>query len=224
MEGVRMQLQPTQPIFDYRTLRLLVGVIAFALPFVVTIIASESLPSVSASYFSEARDLFVGLMFIVSAFLLAYNGHSIPQAIASKVAAVAAACVAIFPTSKTCEPSTWVSITHTASAVVLLSILVYFCLGPFRKNTWGMGGRKRLRVIVYVGCGLVMIGAMLAGAYGMFVLGCDEREESRIIYWVEAIALVAFGVAWFVAGKWLRFMVDGDEELRFFQQEHDSET
>ena len=212
-----MRRKPDQPIFDYRVLRLVMGIIAFALPFAVTMMAGEVLPSISAAYYSEARDVFVGMLFVVSAFLLAYNGHTFPQAVTSKVAALAAACVAILPTSKTCEPSTWVSTSHTAAAFVLLSILVFFCLGPFRVATLGMGVKQNRRAYFYIGCGVVMIGAMLAGLYGMVAMDCRARADSRIIYWVEAIALGAFGVAWFVAGKWLRFFADPDEELKFFE-------
>lgn len=213
-----MEKQAPHPIFDYRTLRLIMGLIALSLPFLVTLIAGESLPSVSAAYYSGARDLFVGLLFVVSAFFLAYNGHSMPQAVASKVAAVAAAGVAIFPTSKTCEPSTWASAAHTVAAFLLFSILVFFCLGPFRAKTWGLSGKKSRRAILYVVCGLLMIGAMLVGAYGLFAMGCDARAESRILYWVETVALTAFGVAWFVAGKWLRILADEDEALTLFRR------
>ena len=63
------------PVFDYRALRLFVGIIAFALPFVVIVLSPVPLSSISASYFTEARDAFVGMLFFVWAFLCAYNGH-----------------------------------------------------------------------------------------------------------------------------------------------------
>ena len=212
-----MQKKPKQPIFDYRVLRAVMGAVAFALPFAVTMIASDRLPSVSAAYYSESRDVFVGMMFIVGAFLLAYNGHTNLQAAASKIAAIAAACIAILPTSKICETSTWVSTTHTVAAVVLLAILAFFCLGPFRAATLGRGVKQNRRALIYIGCGLVMIGAILFGAYGMLAMDCQARADSRIIYWVEAIALAAFGVAWFVAGKMVPFLADDDEALKLFE-------
>ena len=64
-------------VFDYRALRLLMGLIALALPFIVTLVSSTQLSSISASYFTEARDAFVGMLFIVGAFLWAYNGHTL---------------------------------------------------------------------------------------------------------------------------------------------------
>jgi hypothetical protein len=213
-----MQFQHTQPIFDYRALRLAMGIIALSLTVVVTFIAVESLASVSASYYSNARDVFVGLLFVVSAFLFAYNGHSTTQSVASKFAALAAVCVAVFPTSKSCEESSWVSTVHLTAAVVLFAILIYFCLGPFREKTKGMGGKKGRRAHLYRGCALVMIGAMLTGAVGTFALTCEVRTEIRLIYWVEAIALAAFGVAWIVAGKLLPPLVDEEEALKLFRR------
>ncbi|MDJ0862068.1 MAG: DUF998 domain-containing protein, partial [Gammaproteobacteria bacterium] len=86
------------PVFDYRALRLLMGIIAFSLAPLVTIIALKLLPSVSASYYTDAQDVFVGLLFVVGAFLWAYNGHTLPQTITSKIASIAAVLVALFPT------------------------------------------------------------------------------------------------------------------------------
>jgi hypothetical protein len=212
-----MNFQHTPPVFDYRALRLAMGIIALALPFVVTFIAATGLASVSASYYSSARDVFVGLLFVVSAFLFAYNGHSNVQSIASKVAAVAAVVVALFPTARSCELTSWVSKLHTTAAVVLFGILIYFCLGPFRENTKGQGGKKGLRARFYLGCALVMIGAMAAGVVGWFVLPCETRMEIKLFYWVEAISLAAFGVAWIVAGKVVPPLVDEDEALKLFQ-------
>lgn len=86
-------------VFDYRLLRFIIGVIALFLPVIVYIVAGGDISSISASYYTGARDYFVGMLFIVAAFLLSYNGHFTNEGIASKVAAVAAAGVALFPTS-----------------------------------------------------------------------------------------------------------------------------
>lgn len=133
-------------IFDYRTLRLLVGIVAFALPVVVWFAAGKVIASISASYHSDgSRDLFVGALFIIATLMLGYNGHPpgknakkwINEKWASKAAAIAAFGVALFPT--TCEKCEGVctrcstdsiSIVHYISAVILFAIIAYFCLGP----------------------------------------------------------------------------------------------
>ena len=44
-----MKFQHTPPVFDYKALRLTLGLIAFGLPWLVTAVAQTSLPSISAS-------------------------------------------------------------------------------------------------------------------------------------------------------------------------------
>jgi hypothetical protein len=203
-------------VFDYRALRLLMGLIAFALPFVVTLIATKPLASISASYYSEARDAFVGMLFIVSAFLWAYNGHTKKQAVASKIASLAAILVAVCPTAcDTCSTNI-VSIIHYASAATLLSILAYFCLGPFREKTRGQTGKKGRRGKIYFLCGWVMILCMLAVVVANFVLSPETVKAMKIVYWAEAVAMCAFGVAWITAGKYLAPLVDKEDALHLF--------
>ena len=200
-------------VFDYRALRLLVGIIAFAIPICVTIISSDSLSSISASYFTKARDAFVGMLFIVSAFLWAYNGHSKTQSYMSKIAAVSAILVAVSPTvCDNCETST-TSVIHYVSAFILFSILTYFCLGPFRKNTRGKGGKKGRRSIIYLICGLIMVGCMLGLGICELALSDELMVTLRITYWAETVALFSFGCAWMVAGKYFKPLVDKEEEL-----------
>jgi len=62
-------------IFDPRALRLMVGLIAFLLPFIVIIVNSRMTSSISASYHTNVRDIFVGALFVIGALFVAYNGH-----------------------------------------------------------------------------------------------------------------------------------------------------
>jgi hypothetical protein len=200
-------------VFDYRALRLLMGLIALALPFVVYMVSSTELPSISSSYYTEARDAFVGMLFVVSAFLWAYNGHTRPEAIASKAAALAAIFVAIFPTACTGCAEDLISYTHLAAAVTLFSLLAYFCLGPFRLNTRHASGKKGLRGYIYFACGWTMILCMLTIVIAKFVLDAETVDEWEITFWGEAVALVAFGIAWITAGKYFSFLTDEKEAL-----------
>jgi hypothetical protein len=64
-------------VFNHRTLRLVVGTIAFMLPWVVIFLGQRIPTSISGSYYSSAhaRDVFVGSLSVVGALLIAYNGH-----------------------------------------------------------------------------------------------------------------------------------------------------
>ncbi|MFH0758302.1 MAG: hypothetical protein V2B15_13525 [Bacteroidota bacterium] len=212
-----MQTKSRDQVFDYRALRLLVGIIAFAIPICVSLISSEPLSSISASYFTEARDVFVGMLFVVGAFLWAYNGHTNTQSYASKIASISAIFVALFPTvCEHCETSAS-SVIHYVSAFLLFSMLTYFCLGPFRKNTKGKGGKKERRSIIYLICGLVMAGCMVGMGVCELFLSDELMASLRITYWAETAALFSFGFAWMVAGKYFRPLVDKEEELYIFR-------
>lgn len=201
-------------VFDYRALRLLMGIIALALPFVVIFLSSGKLSSISASYHAEARDAFVGMLFVVSAFLFAYNGHSSKESIASKAASLAAISVALFPTScNDCMPDITTTL-HLLSAALLFSILTYFCFVPFRNNTKGQPGKKGLRSKIYFACGWIMIGCMLSILLGKLILTEDEMKAIRLMFLAEATSLCAFGFAWIVSGKYFRLFADDDEALR----------
>ena len=205
-------------VFDYKALRLLMGIIAFSLPWIVTVIASDPLHSISASYYTEARDIFTGLLFVVSALLWAYNGHTVIQKVMSKIASIMALCVALFPTTcETCETNP-ISIIHYTAAVGLFMILAYFCFGPFRQKTKGQGGKKGRRSIIYLICGLIMIISMASLVIARWTLSYELFIALSITYWVETIALSAFGVAWIVSGKYITYLADKNERLQLFEK------
>ena len=212
-----IKFQNTNPIFDYKALRLMLGIIALALPWVVTAIAQSPLPSISASYFTDARDEFVGMLFVIGGLMLAYNGHTTREAIAAKIAAICALLIALFPTAKACGDPSQTAAIHTAAAVLLFSILAWFCFVPFRKNTKGKGGKKGKRAKLYFACGSVIVASMAVGLISKLFFSCEKVASLDLIFWVEAISLGAFGVAWIVAGKVIPWIVDEDDALRLFR-------
>lgn len=202
-------------VFDYRALRALVGIVAFALPLVACTISSTPLTSISASYHTEARDSFVGLLFFIGAFLFAYNGHTTTEKWVSKGASLAAVLAAVFPTScDTCE-SDIISTTHYAAAIVLFGTIAYFCVGPFRKRALDkktMEGRRR--ATIYTVCGSIILGCMVGIGASEFVVPTETRKSLTITYYGELVALWAFGVAWFTAGKVLPPLVEEGKRLK----------
>src|SRR6266404_9609633 len=84
---------------DHHILKLIVGVIALTLANLTAFLSAHSIQSISASYWEGgwARDFFIGFLFAISSFLLAYNGFSTAEMLLSKVAALAALGVVLFP-------------------------------------------------------------------------------------------------------------------------------
>lgn len=207
----------SEKVFDYRALRLMVGLIALFLPIFVSILASRPLSSISASYHTNARDLFVGMLFIVSTFLFAYNGHTNTEAWASKVAALAAVMVALCPVSCDNCLINLDTCLHCLAAMTLFSIMVFFCFGPFRKNTKGQGGKRGRRSRIYLVCGWTMLVCMGILLLLFLLMPFHTLLRMKLIYWGETIALAAFGTAWIVAGKYFRFLVDKADAWSLFR-------
>jgi len=84
---------PKRREIDHRTLKLIVGVIALTLAGATWLFAGTDIESISGSFWQGgwSQSFFVGSLFAVSAFLLAYNGFSRPEMILSKVAVISAA-------------------------------------------------------------------------------------------------------------------------------------
>lgn len=213
MDKARLNEAFLRPVFDYRALRLLIGLIVFSLPVTTWLISSVPLSSISASYHTEARDVFVGSLFAVGALLWAYNGHSLYQKRVSKVAAVAALVTALFPTAGSLSSPGISTTLHYIGAVVLFSTIAYFCLGPFRYKTLGQGGKKGRRALVYLLCGHTIILSMLAVGVSALFMSDGVRESISLVYIAELVALWAFGVAWIVAGKVIPLLADPSERL-----------
>jgi hypothetical protein len=123
---------PNRPEIDHLALKLVVGVIAISLSFLTSFFAHTAITSISASYWEggPSRNIFVGFLFAISAFLLAYNGRSRREMVLSKIAAVAALGVALFPCDCDGHPVR-VPYLHFASAAVMFLILAYFCYAFF---------------------------------------------------------------------------------------------
>lgn len=201
-------------VFDYRALRLLMGLVAFTLPFATSLISTDDLPSISFSYYTEAHDVFICMLCIISTLLWAYNGHSTKEKLASKAASLATLIVVIFPTSKGDSMNTTAFI-HYAGAVVVFSVLIYFCLGPFRDGARAKKGKKGdRRAIIYVVCGFTMILSMLLAVSSQITASMVQANPSNIVYWTETISLLAFGIAWIVAGKVIPPLTEEEEQLK----------
>ena len=217
-------------IFSHDQLRLIVGFVAFALPLLVKNKSSVLLTSISASYHTEAHDIFVGSLFVIATVFFAYNGHgSIWELVISKLGALAAACAAIYPTACDTCSSDIKSQVHGIAAFILFASIVYFCFGPFSKaakekmdkalkaleeakQKAEAGKQKatneaRERLVVYWICGSVSAICMLIIAAANFMLPVETSRALQITYRGEYVAMWAFGIAWLVAGKiitWVR--------------------
>ena len=90
---------PKREEIDHLTIKFVVGLIAVSLAPLTDFFAKSSITSISASYYEGgwSQTIFIGFLFAIAAFLLAYNGFSRTDMLMSKFAAAAALGVAMGP-------------------------------------------------------------------------------------------------------------------------------
>lgn len=190
--------QPQNPEVAHRTIRLIIGLIALFLAGLTNFLAGGELESISAAYHANdwSRNIFVGALFALAALLACHNGYSRTEMILSKIAAVGALGVALFP----CECNIGgdiVPYVHYLSAGIMFAILTFMCYAFYRRARSKSTGRANLRAIIYAACGLVIIASIVIMAYYSFTR--ESTDIKQVIFYGERAGLIAFGISWLLA-------------------------
>ncbi|AHX32996.1 hypothetical protein U876_10250 [Aeromonas hydrophila NJ-35] len=198
---------------NYKTMRVVVGTIALLLAPAVHVFSGmeAELTSISISYWTDARDIFVGALIAVGFFLLAYNGEGGKadwEFYLSKAACLLAVFVALFPTSGYNEldrPPIWAVKSagsiglqtehiHYGAAVLLFVCLIammwFFSHRALRKG-------KRGRAYFYRVIALSMAG----GIFSLLGFGYLLDWNNTVLY-IEIWELTLFGLGWLAAGTY----------------------
>ncbi len=198
-------------VISYLDLRKSIGAIGMSLPFVVAIgkILFESpgiLESISAYYYSVMGNVFVGSLCAIAVFLFSYHGYDARDLIAGKLASLFALGTALFPTppaGNASPPQMLIGGFHFFFAVCLFLTLAYFSLALFRKTNPNvlMTPKKKQRNVVYTLCGFLIL-VCIAGIIAVeFTPHNSAIRQFMPIFWLESIAIVSFGISWFVKGE-----------------------
>lgn len=192
-------------VHSYLFLRRAIGFIGIGLPVVlvvgVLLVEQEFLDSISGYYYSPMRDVFVGSMCAVGAFLLSYRGYDRLDDITSAAAGVAAVGVALFPTTPKDSHTPFqgvIGVVHLVFAAVFFLALAYFCLVLFTKSDKEHPTPRKLqRNRVYVVSGWVILGCLAL----IVVVNLLPHTELHLALWLESAAILAFGLAWLTKGE-----------------------
>ncbi|GLZ41393.1 DUF998 domain-containing protein [Actinokineospora sp. NBRC 105648] len=194
-------------VHSYLYLRRAIGVIGLALPVVLVVgnlLADGGMRnSISGYYYSDVRDILVGAMCAVGVFLLSYRGYGRVDDMAGNIAAVAAVGIALFPTlpPNPTGGDRVVAALHIAFAAVFFLTLAFFSLVLFRKSDDPTPDRrKRQRNAVYLVCGIAILACLALMAVLGFFLD-PQTAHLRPALWLEAGAILAFGVSWLTKGE-----------------------
>ena len=187
---------------DDHVLKLIVGLIALSLANLTAWFSHDVIGSISASYYEDgwARDFFIGFLFAISSFLFAYNGDGVTEMILSKIAALAALGVALFP-CRCGQPPNSTTYVHFTSATIMFIVLAGLC-SIFYKRAQAKDHRQaKWRSYIYAACAITII-LVIA------VLGIDNftgqhlgSKLPRLTFYGERAGLIAFGISWLVASR-----------------------
>jgi hypothetical protein len=190
-------------IYSFWSLRKSIGWIGIGLPFAlmfgVYLLFNGPLPlySISKYHYSGMRDFMTGALCSIALFLFFYKGYNRWDLWTSNIAAVSALCIALFPTVKE-GPLNLSAYIHFISSGIFFLTLACISLFLFTKKASHPTRQKKTRNLIYRICGIVMIGALIALVifYRYF-----KDENSHFVFYVQTIALIAFGVSWLVKGE-----------------------
>jgi hypothetical protein len=197
-------------VLSYLGLRKSIGIIGMTLPLVLVfgrmILESPGiLDSISAYYYSVMRDIFVGSLCAIAVFLFSYR-YEIQDDIAGNLAGAFAIGVAIFPTAPNVGATAqqvMIGWFHLLFAAGFFSTLAFFAIVLFRKTDPNKKPtrQKQQRNIVYLCCGIAIV-VFLVLIIAVHLLPSNPwLQPLHPIFWFETLAIMAFGIAWFVKGE-----------------------
>jgi hypothetical protein len=209
-------------------LHLLLGFLGLALPLVVVIwgwvLSGSVQDSISDYNRLRTREAYQGILLAIGCVLISYRGYDPLEYFASHLAGVFAIVVAFFPNSGVLGPYHFISATGLFLMLSFFPLFVWTKTGRepqnirqsltsmFRLNspfaTAGISRRKRIRNIIYVICGFIILaGIVLAGASDIFWQDTPFFALKPVLLF-EWMMIWAISIAALVKGGALPFLKD----------------
>lgn len=211
-----------------KTLMKLVGVLGMLLPILIYLFLyissghTEVLESISHYFYTRSNPIFIIIISLMAIFLMIYKNKAPIDFYLSFIAGFAALIVLLLPTSSiitSCDnfcneyvmgyiendkTRIW---THYIAAAIFLGILNYMCFFLFTKSDKSKEFRtaqKNKRNKIYVFCGALMTLALVVIMLGLLkVIPNDIYVNNNLTFWMEILALEAFGFSWIVKGEFI---------------------
>jgi len=203
---------------SYKALRQAVGYLGIGLPvilyFGVRVISKTGLEETISHYFDTVmKGVFVGILFVIGVFLFFYLGYEKTEDegrfwpsdnLAGNFACFFALGVALFPTT---SDISWIRTVHVIAAVGMFTTLAYFSYFLFTKTKNGVppSPRKVVRNRWYRTFGITIIVLIVLIPIANSFPDDSAIADIQPVFWLESLALWAFGFAWAMKGehRWL---------------------
>lgn len=221
--------RPADPLSvstSYVILRNGIGVLGFALP--IVLIVGGGLDHVQASlssyyHYSSAeparygagtmRDVFVGMLSAIGAFLFFYRGHSLQEDVALNIAGIAAVLVALFPMDWPADPamaSSTEAKLHFACATAFFVMIAYVCVFRARDTLCLLRDCNRRRAFerIYLIFGILMLATPAAVA--LIEVTATTTQPNYMTLIVETAGVFVFAAFWLVKSIEIRTSIRAD--------------
>jgi hypothetical protein len=165
--------------------------------------------SISAYYYTGARDVFVGVLVSTATFLFAFRGYTDTNEdrIAARVAGVGALGVGLVPTTPIDRVATVAENVaggvHHLAAVIMFGAYVYFARSLFtRSDQDALPPEKLKRNAWYRRLANAMLVCLLSIAAYQGLRGLELApamlDRLNPVFWLEWIAIWAFALSWLI--------------------------
>jgi hypothetical protein len=202
-------------------MRQVAGWIGVILPFAVALgnwpVTGRLEGSISAYYFTHMVGWFAGSLWVIGFFMASCRGYDKWDELSGRLSGVFALGVALLPMNIDGVDHGWVMYRgwlHWTCAALLFIVLALTSLLLFTKSNAPEPSIKKLRRnACYKLCGwAILLCVALIGAYNL-IGKFDESLYTKIgaynpVFWLEAGAVVFFGIAWLVKGETFAFIRD----------------
>lgn len=207
---------------SYLSIRKTIGILGISLPLIVLISHGELLPSISHYYYTEASVFFIGILTAFGLFLISYKGYEkdplkrdwVNDNVITLFGGIFILIVVLIPTAcqtqiaqeirLDCQTGslqlyghncTTLGTIHLISAALFLASMGYLSFNRFSRSDSFRTFYRACGVIVWI-CVLLLIIRFLRG----------KPFVDYDVYFLETIAVVAFGASWLVKGEVLEGM------------------
>ena len=205
-------------IISYKGLRTLIGVLGILIPFINIIFGYvfANVPPqkvLSMYYYTNTRDFFVGILFVISLFMMTYRGYNLWDNIITSATGFFGLALAIFPTNNglgdflkvgifqlTPEASDVIHLITATAFISLLAIISLFIFTQTNKKKKPTA-QKILRNKIYIACGITIIVSLLCMLLAYLVLTEQQLVEYLILLICQSISFIAFGISWLTKGE-----------------------
>lgn len=207
-------------IISYIALRRFIGIMGMLLPVICILgglIFSETgiQPSISAYYYTNMRDFFVGLLIGISFFLLTYKGYELIDNIITSFIGITGFGIAVFPCFFSDSPlpigifqvnpeiSDKLHVTSALVFFILLSVNSIFLFTLSKDKKIKKDSNKAKRNLIYIICGIIILISIITLFIINFTIDYDIISRYKLVLIFETIMLFVFGISWLVKGDTL---------------------